>query len=197
MSDHTTALLWQQIQQGNEQAFEQLYRASVLALTNQAYKLVKDEEVTKDILQDVFVSLYLRRKELPASMNVMGYLTNAVKFKVSAHIRDRLNKAPHHLTLLHQQQQEELLPSDPLGGRELQQRIHAGIAGLPDKCRQAFMLSHYYSLSYKAIALEMGISVKTVEKHVSKALQVLRKELQEEQYLLMATGIVSLACLAL
>lgn len=172
--------MWKQIQQGDQKAFERLYRDSVLLLTNQAYKIVKDEEVTKDILQDVFVSLYMKRLDLPEDLNIMGYLSNAVKYKVSSHIRDKLSKAPHHLTLLRQQQQAELTQADPYDNKVLQQQIQTGIDSLPEKCRQAFILNHYERLSYKAIAQEMGISVKTVEKHISKALQVLRRELKEE-----------------
>ena len=48
------------------------------------------------------------------------------------------------------------------------------------------MLNHYGSMSYKDIVQEMGISVKTVEKHIGKALQVLRKELNEEKLVSMA-----------
>lgn len=143
---------------------------------------MKDEEVVKDIVQDVFVSLYIKRQELPADINVIGYLSNAVKYKVSTWLRDKLAKAPHHLTLLRQQQQAELTQPDVYDRRALQQQIRAGIDTLPEKCRQAFVLNHYEHLSYKAIAQEMGISVKTVEKHISKALQVLRRELNEEQY---------------
>lgn len=152
-------------------------------LTNQAYKVVRDEEAVKDMLQDVFVSLYMRRLELPEDINIMGYLSNAIKYKVSSYIRDKLSKEPHHQALLYREQQRELFQPDAYERKALSQQIQAGIDGLPEKCRQAFMLNHYDHLSYKAIALEMGISVKTVEKHISKALQVLRKELREEHYI--------------
>lgn len=152
-------------------------------LTNQAYKVVRDEEAVKDILQDVFVSLYMKRGELPEDINIMGYLTNAIKYKVSSYIRDKLSKEPHHQALLYREQQRELFQPDVYERKALSQQIQAGIDGLPEKCRQAFMLNHYGHLSHKAIALEMGISVKTVEKHISKALQVLRKELREEHYI--------------
>ena len=60
--------------------------------------------------------------------------------------------------------------------KELNKQIGTSLQALPDKCRQAFVLSHFDNLSYKAVANEMGISVKTVEKHISKALRTLRKE---------------------
>jgi RNA polymerase sigma-70 factor (ECF subfamily) len=73
----------------------------------------------------------------------------------------------------------------------LRNRIRAGIETLPEKCRQAFMLNHYGSMSYKDIAQEMGISVKTVEKHIGKALQVLRKKFNEEKLIGLSLLILS------
>jgi RNA polymerase sigma-70 factor (ECF subfamily) len=66
----------------------------------------------------------------------------------------------------------------PYEHTELKNRIRESINTLPEKCRQAFMLNHYDSMSYKDVAAEMGISIKTVEKHIGKALQVLRRELK-------------------
>jgi RNA polymerase sigma-70 factor (family 1) len=180
-SNHTASLLWTAIRQGDEKAFELLYNNTVLPLTNQAYTILKDRELVKDILQDVFVSLYTRQHELPADLNIVGYLTNAVKYKVSTHLRDQLSRDTHHVAILQQEQQAAFSHSFPSEQRELKNRIRESIDTLPEKCRQAFMLNHYGSMSYKDIAQEMGISVKTVEKHIGKALQVLRKELNEEK----------------
>lgn len=74
---------------------------------------------------------------------------------------------------------------------ELKNRIRTSIDTLPEKCRQAFMLNHYGSMSYKDIAQEMGISVKTVEKHIGKAVQVLRNELKEEKLISVAVLLLS------
>jgi RNA polymerase sigma-70 factor (family 1) len=169
-----------------------LYNNTVLSLTNQAYSIVKDRELIKDILQDIFVTLYTRRHELPADLNIVGYLTNAVKYKISTQLRDRLLKETHHLTILQSEQRTAFSLSFPYEHIELKNRIRAGIDTLPEKCRQAFMLNHYGSMSYKDIAQEMGISIKTVEKHIGKALQVLRKELNEEKLVSVAVILLSM-----
>jgi RNA polymerase sigma-70 factor (family 1) len=182
-SYNTSHQLWAAIQQGDENAFKLLYNITAIPLTNQAYNVIKNKEVVKDILQDVFVTLYMRRNELPADMNIVGYLTNAVKYKVSNQLRDQLSRNTHHSTILQSELRASLAQSFPYENNELKDRIRAGIETLPEKCRQAFMLNHYGSMSYKDIAQEMGISVKTVEKHIGKALQVLRNELKEEKRL--------------
>jgi RNA polymerase sigma-70 factor (family 1) len=179
-SNHTCHQLWTAIRQGDANAFELLYNNTVVSLTNQAYSILKDKELVKDILQDVFVSLYSRRHELPADLNIVGYLTNAVKYKVSTCLRNQLSRFTHHETILKNELRVAFSQPNPYEQTELKNRIRAGIDTLPEKCRQAFMLNHYGSLSYKDIAQEMGISIKTVEKHIGKALQVLRATLNEE-----------------
>ncbi len=190
-SNHTASLLWTAIRQGDEKAFELLYNNTILPLTNQAYNILKDRELVKDLLQDVFVSLYTRRHELPADLNIVGYLTNAVKYKVSTHLRDQLSRNTHHVAILQLEQQEAFSQTSPYEQRELKNRIRESIDTLPEKCRQAFMLNHYGSMSYKDVAQEMGISVKTVEKHIGKALQVLRRELNEEKLIPIALILLS------
>jgi RNA polymerase sigma-70 factor (family 1) len=181
-SNYTCHQLWAAIRQGDENAFKLLYSITVMSLTNQAYNIIKDKEVVKDILQDVFVTLYTRRNELPPDLNIVGYLTNAVKYKVSNLLRDRLSRNTHHSTILQSELRASLSQSFPYENNELKNRIRASIETLPEKCRQAFMLNHYGSMSYKDIAQEMGISVKTVEKHIGKALQVLRDNLKEAKW---------------
>jgi RNA polymerase sigma-70 factor (family 1) len=193
-SYHTCNQLWNAIRRGDEKAFELLYNNTLLSLSNQAYSILKDRELIKDILQDVFVTLYTRRHELPADLNIMGYLTNAVKYKVSNLLRDRLSKETHHLCILQSEQGTTFSQSVPYEHTELKNRIRASIDTLPEKCRQAFMLNHYGSMSYKDIAQEMGISVKTVEKHIGKALQVLRAALNEEK--LVSVAIILLTTLS-
>jgi RNA polymerase sigma-70 factor (ECF subfamily) len=183
--------LWQAIQGDDKKAFEQLYRQTVLPLSKLAYGLLRDKELSRDILQDIFASLYIRRHELPADLNVGGYLNNAVKYKASTLLRDKLARESHHVYLLKKEQEAELLQPNAYEHTALKKRIRAGIESLPEKCRQAFMMNHYGSLSYKAIASEMGISVKTVEKHISKALQLLRKELSEEQYMCISIAVLT------
>ena len=175
--------MWQQARNGDTKAFEELYQSTVTALSHQAFRVLKDREQVKDIIQDVFISLYLRRDELPGNVNINGYLNNAVKYKVSNQLRNKLLKENHHQVLMRQAYQQEVVQPVQLEQHELKNKIARSINTLPLKCREVFMLSYYGNMGYKAIAQEMGISVKTVEKHMSKALQVLRRELREEHYL--------------
>lgn len=174
--------MWRQTQHGDHRSFRLLYERAIVPLTNRVYRILGDADLTKDILQEVFISLYQKRAELPADLNVMGYLQNAVKYKISNTLRDRLSRAGHEEELSKRYMSVQTDHGHVYEKKELGRRIGARLASLPEKCRQAFMLSHFGDLSYKAVANEMGISVKTVEKHVSKALRVLRKELDNTNY---------------
>lgn len=130
----------------------------------------------------MFISLYQKRATLPADLNVMGYLQNAVKYKISNILRDKVSRAGHEEELSKRYSSAQADHGHVYEKKELGRHIGARLEALPEKCRQAFMLCHFEDLSYKDAAHEMGISVKTVEKHVSKALRVLRKELNKANY---------------
>jgi RNA polymerase sigma-70 factor (ECF subfamily) len=179
---HTESGLWQRARNGDRRAFEALYNLHAAALANQALRILRDREQAKDILQEVFISLYVKREELPDTLNVGGYLSNAVKYKVSNALRNKLVQESHHQIIVKEGYQPEIQPAVSLERNELKQQIDQSIHTLPQKCRQVFMLNYYGNLGYKAIAAELGISVKTVEKHMGKALQALRRELKAEHY---------------
>lgn len=183
--------LWQQARNGDRRAFEALYHLHAEALAGQALRILRDREQAKDILQEVFISLYLKREDLPGDLNVGGYLSNAVKYKVSNALRNKLVQESHHQVIVKEGYQSDIQPAVSLERNELKQQIDQSIHTLPQKCRQVFVLSYYGNLGYKAIAAELGISVKTVEKHMSKALQALRRELKAEHYVgMLAIGML-------
>jgi RNA polymerase sigma-70 factor (ECF subfamily) len=64
-------------------------------------------------------------------------------------------------------------------GDELQQQINKAIETMPQQCRTVFILSRYENLTYNEIAEQLDISVKTVDKHICKALKIMRERLKE------------------
>lgn len=189
--DHyTDTQLWEQVQAGNIACFDVLYHRLVVSLTNQAYRILKDLALTKDTIQEVFLKLYLKRNELPADMNVAAYLHTAVKHKSLNLLRDQLTRQKHHAVILEQASNEEHgQPTYFYENTELKRKVNGSIHKLPEKCREVFMLNYYENLPYKAIAEQLDISVKTVEKHISKAFRILRQELGGEYYLLLTVFI--------
>lgn len=148
-------------------------------LARYCFKLVKDDDGVKDILQEVYANLYLRRKELPEDLNVIGYLTNAIKYQAAHIIRHQLVRQSYSQLMESASTIAEEQAAEQVEYQELYSRFGQTLETLPEKCRTAFVLNKLEDKNYKAVSEKMGISVKTVEKHISKALKLLRTELSD------------------
>ncbi len=175
---HTDQELLQLIKGDDMKAYETLYRRYYVYLCNKAYKRVPMPAVVEELVQDVFVNCWNKRENLEADGNVAAWLFATLRNKVLHELRSSY----------HQKARQMEWPvagvtdtgaDDELDAKSLEARILGVVNGLPPQCREAFRLSRFEQLSYKEIAVRMNISVKTVEKHVSKALQLLKTELHE------------------
>jgi RNA polymerase sigma-70 factor (family 1) len=140
-----------------------------------ALKILDDKDEAKDAVQIVFVDLWNRRKE-NVILNLKPYLLNAVKYQVFNRLRD--NK----LTQKHIDRFDDILfythIDEEIDSSEISGRLSQAIEELPNKCRAVFKLSRVDNLSNREIAEKMGISIKTVENHITKAQQNLRSSLK-------------------
>ncbi len=183
-NNYSDAQLWKEIKAGNVTCFDVLYHRHMPALTGQSYKMVNDLALAQDILQDVFTKLYLNRNSIAADTNIGAYLNTAVKHRCLNLLRDQLTRKKHHDAL--QTQLSGAVQEQPsmYNDTGLTNRVRQHIDNLPGKCREVFLLRYHEHLSYKAIAGQLRLSVKTVEKHISKAMHILRRELKDEHYVL-------------
>ena len=158
--------------------FKELYARYIVQLSNQAYKILLDAEQTKDVLQEIFLNLYLRRNELPPKLNPGAYLNTSVRNKCLNVLRDARLKQKHHQSLLKETVDEGKADSS-FNALELRMQLNNSINALEGKSRDAFLLRHYGNKSHREIGSIMNISTRTVEKHISKAVHNLRKELNK------------------
>lgn len=166
-----------------EQALELLFRTYYAYLCRVAYRLLPDEGLAEDLVQEVFYEVWRRRNRLSITTSLRAYLRRATVNKTLNHIRDHGKKM---LELEEGDLLEEETPSvvQQLEASELQERIDRAVDQLPERCRIVFVLSRFEERSYQEIADDLGISVKTVENQISKALRLLRQAL--DQFLLPA-----------
>lgn len=168
----------QMIRTLDEKHLESLFHSHFVPLCRFAVHYVKEEEVAREIVQDAFVGLWMKRDTIDLEKPVRTYLSTAVRNKCLNHLRDNRKFSSQLLEL-------ENLPHisgedpDRLVEKDLQQQIESAVAELPEKCREVFSLSRFSNLKYAQIAEKMGISVKTVETQMTKALQHLRVRLGE------------------
>lgn len=152
-------------------AVEVLFREEYEGLCRTAYRYLSDKVIAEDIVQEVFFELWKRRDSLEINISLPAYLRRSVVNKSLNYIRDNrrtvaVAEPGQYLS------QSSAAPA--VSAAELQAVLRKGIDELPDKCREAFLLSRHEELSYKEIAEKLDISVKTVEKHIAKGLAHLR-----------------------
>lgn len=159
---------------GDENAFKQLYHRYWDILLDGAFRRLGSIEQSEEIVQDIFVSMYLRRVDLHITSSIEAYLKNALKFKIFDVFRHQVTHEKYIVNSLKSLQSGSITPLEALQIKELKARIDKVTMEMPEKCREVFLLSRVENLSHKKIAEQLGISVSTVEKHVSKAVRILR-----------------------
>ena len=155
-------------------AFDQIYARYWSKLYLSAFHLLGDRQAAEDTVQEVLVSLWMRRSSL-AIDSLSSFLYAAVRYQVFKVIRsgkireDLFSQAP----MLSVSNEAE----GALAEKDIDRLLNKGVAGLPEKCRQIFLLSRKENLSTKEIARWLGIAPKTVENQLTIALQRLRTTL--------------------
>lgn len=162
---------------GNMQAYEELYQRYWSLLYIAAYKVLRQEEDAKDIVQEIFLSLLQKGAQLELSTSFSGYLYTSVRYKVLDRIRHLEVKERYFNSLQHYADTNEQTADSRILERELQEKMEQAMDLLPDKMRTVFELSRNEELSHREIAHLLQISDKTVKKQIANALKMLRIKL--------------------
>lgn len=133
--------------------------------------------VAEEIVQDVMLELWKRREALAAESSPQAYLFQSTRNRALNHIRHERVERMGEPYATREQAVDAPAPS-LLVEDEMRVALKRAVDGLPDRCREVFELSRMHNLKYSEIATTLGISVKTVEAQMGKALRVLREELR-------------------
>ena len=155
----------------DEGSFEQLFRQYFEPLMGFSMKMLGDEDDAREVVQGVFIRLWERRRELDLDTSLKSYLFTSVHNRSLNHLRDRKKFSEGEMPEMATQWDV----GEQIESMELEERIREVIATLPEKCREVFEMNRFQGLKYEEIAGRLGISVKTVENQMSKALRILRK----------------------
>ncbi len=182
MQDSREITLLSKIQNGDVAAFHQLYRAYFQRLYSFARKFVSEEQA-KDVVQDCFFNFWQNCKKTKINTSVSAYLFTVVKnscYKLLKHERKRnFHEHTFGQKLKHQELDYFIHSESSILEFDVKDRIQKMIQDLPEKCRDVFTASRFSGLTNNEIAEKNGVSVKTVEKHISKALQLFREEFRD------------------
>lgn len=148
-------------------------------MVSYAFNFVKEQEGSEEIVQEVFFQLWINRKKTEIKTSISSYLYRAVRnrcINLIKHIEIRENYKQHNSAEIDKLDKEY---SDPVSVSELDKKIRKCIDNLPMQRKKIFLMSRYEEMTYSEIAEKMGLSKKTIENQMGKALQYLRTELKE------------------
>ena len=178
----STPSLWQKVRKGNIKAFETLYKSYFPSLCLYSYGLIPDEGLVKEIVNDVFLKIWDKRREIDIQYGIKPYMFRCVNNACLDHTR--LKKSirqyqktdiPDKIRKLADHDEEYIFQQIAL--KKLEEDVTMSIDQLPDRCREIFILSRYELLSYTEISERLNISVNTVKTQISRALDSLRVSL--------------------
>lgn len=165
------------LHRGEEAALTIIYQRYWRRLYTSAFAILRDEQACEDIIQDVFMTLWLKRETLDIKVSLVGYLLSSVKYEVFRQIRSGKVREDIFDDLVNRIQAGS--DYSDVEYKDLCSHINNIVQQLPEKCRMVYKLSREEQLSHKEIAEQMNISTKTVENHLTKALRFLRMSLSQ------------------
>lgn len=161
---------------GDTAAFRALYDLYFDRLAAFVFKLCKLESVTEDIVQEVFLKIWVNRASLAQVSNLEGYIFTIAHHRVMDHLR-ALSRETRLREMIATTDHSSDLPESPLQLKELQHLIQAALAELSPQKQQVFFLYKYQGLSHDEIAAAMGLAKSTVKNHLSETLRHLSRHL--------------------
>ena len=183
-------LIIKQLQDGNEKVFEQIVREYWPRMFKFALIYTQNNETSQELVQDTFLVLWNNRAVLKDNTNLITYLMVVLRNKClnlleqtrirKLYIEEIDDETIYQRANLYVLQDEA---SQIVESEDLHKAIERALSKLPDKTREIFMLSRYDGLKNQQIAETKNISQKTVEYHISKALQILKEELPQEYWI--------------
>lgn len=169
--------LLRRLSEGDQKALTTIYHQFWQPLFVAAYNIIKDKKACEDIIQDIFLQLWIKRESLQVHSSLKAYLIAATRYQVFRYIRK--NPARHDLFEKLDDRMVSQSSDHGLLHKDLKQQVDGIVAALPDKCRMIYKMSREEYLSHKEIAERMDISTKTVENQLTIALRRLRLSLKE------------------
>lgn len=151
---------------------------------------VRDKAVAEDIVTDAFIYYWENRHRLSLDVNTPAYIMASIKNKCLSHLRHLQIRDDVSSSIQTHQMWElntriatlQACEPEEFFTKEIQEIVEKALTQMPEQTKRVFILSRYENLSNKEIAAKLGISVKGVEFHITKAIKILRVELKDFMY---------------
>lgn len=168
------------LKEGNELAFQKIYHGYWERLFAFTYNRLHNREISEEVVQDVFFSLWAKRESIQINASLSAYLYGATRNRLLNELRSaKVRKAYAHDYASFIMNRHDNSNVEHQDVQDLEKWIEAGVSELPDKCQAVFRLSRHRHVPNKTIAEKLKISTKTVENYLTQALKYLRTRLGE------------------
>ena len=166
-----------EVKAGNMLAFDALYRKYSRRLYKFSYSILKSTQEAENIIQDVFLNLWLNREKIEKSSSVKYYVF-AIAYNSAISIIRKKAKEIQFIEYVKTLQDFTQEPVDlQIEYAELDEKLDEIIKALPGRQKEVYLLHRVEGLKYSEIAEKMNISINTIENHMSRALKTIRKKL--------------------
>jgi len=174
----TDIQLLEKVSEGKEWAFDEVHSRYASKMYMYAFNILNKKQECEDIIQNIFIDFWMKRNKVKI-LNLSSYLFRSVKFQVFNYFRN------HKITEvdLNRLNIIDATSNTSMGleFEELEKVIEDNVLKLPKRCQKIFRMSRFENKSHKEIAYELGISLQGVKNQVSKALKIIRGNLQKEK----------------
>jgi RNA polymerase sigma-70 factor (ECF subfamily) len=174
------------IKHNDKQAFEYIFHEYFHVLHEYAYFYIGNSQLAEDIVQDVFLKIWDSRDRLAIHTSLKGYLFRSIHNNCIQYLRHKVVEQKHHA--IHQTKLEEAVLMNRLFfetgltrlyENDIESLVNKAIDDLPGKTREIYVLSRHKYLKNSAIAKKFNVTEKSIEYHITKALESLRKYLKD------------------
>lgn len=168
------------LKEGNHLAFNEIYKRFWRISINTAFQRLKSKEMAEEVVQEVFVSLFIRRASIQLKSSLEAYIRLAIRNRIIDAFRTQKSQEQLQMAEANNEESSPAQPDEALEYKELRDKIRASTEKLPEKCREVFLMSRFEHLSHQEISDRTGISISTVKKHINKALKILKEDFQDQ-----------------
>lgn len=166
---------------GKEKAYAKLFQEYYRPLAVFANKYLKDLDSSKELVQDLFVSLYENRRTQVITTSLKSYLYQSVRNRCLNQLKKEEVRRDYQKQAQQSGASNDSL-EDQIHANELEHQIFRILKQLSPKCREVFIMSRVKGIKNQEIADKLEISIRTVEKHISNGIKELRQQLGEEYH---------------
>ena len=165
--------------------FEEVFKTHFKSLHAYAFTIVKDESLAEEMVQNVFCKLWEKKDQLQINASATAYLYRSVYHECLNYLKHQKVRSAYQLYVSARPGDEGSPANGKLQLGELEWHLNKALGELPEQCRTIFQMSRFEELKYQEIADRLGLSVKTIENQMGKALRILREKLADFMPLLM------------